>query len=73
MADRTLVMTFLNQLGVRATLSLPGVREDITEQEVSVVMDSIVSRNIFNSAGGDLISKHSAQITERQVTDLSVR
>lgn len=73
MADRSLVMTFLNQQGVRATLSLPGVREDITEQEVSVVMDSIVARNLFNSAGGDLIAKHSAQVTERQVTDLAVR
>lgn len=73
MADRTLVMTFLNQLGSRATVSVPDVREDLTEQEVSVVMDSIVARNIFESAGGDLIAKHSAQITERQITALEVR
>jgi hypothetical protein len=73
MADKSLVMTFLNQLGARANVTLPGVRDDITEQEVSVVMDSIVSRNIFESSGGDLVVKHSAQITERNVTDLDVR
>lgn len=73
MADRSLVMTFINQLGQRTILTLPDIREDLTEQEVSVVMDSIVSRNIFESTGGDLITKHSAQITEKQITALEVR
>jgi hypothetical protein len=73
MADISLVMTFINQLGQRTILTLPDIREDLTEQEVSVVMDSIVSRNIFESAGGDLIAKHSAQITEKQITALEVR
>lgn len=73
MADRSLVMTFLNQEGSRASVTLPNVREDLTEQEVSVVMDSVISRNIFSSSGGDLVTKHSAQITERTVTGLTVR
>jgi hypothetical protein len=73
MADITLVMTFINQLGSRATVTLPSVRADLTELEVSAAMDSIVSSNIFESAGGDLIAKHSAQITERQITALEVR
>jgi hypothetical protein len=42
MAEKSLVMIFLNQLGARATVTVPGIRDDITEQEVSVVMDSIV-------------------------------
>jgi hypothetical protein len=73
MADRTLVMTFINQLGSRATVTLPSVRDDLNELEVSAAMDSIVSSNIFESAGGDLIAKHSAQITERNITELEVR
>ncbi len=36
-------------------------------------MDTIIAGNIFSSSGGDLIAKHSAQITERNVTELVVR
>jgi hypothetical protein len=73
MADKSLVMIFLNQLGARVNIALPGVREDITELEVSAAMDSIVSSNIFESSGGDLVAKHSAQITDKTVTALEVR
>ncbi len=73
MADKSLVMTFINQLGARVNITLPGVREDLTEQEVSTAMNSIISSNIFLSSGGDLVAKHSAQITERTVTNLEVR
>ncbi|MBL4936832.1 DUF2922 domain-containing protein [Clostridium sp. YIM B02515] len=66
-------MTFLNEEGARANIILPGVNDNISQQEVSVVMDTIIAGNIFSSTGGDLIAKHSAQITERNVTDLSVR
>lgn len=33
-------------------------------------MDSIISRNVFDTAGGDLISKVKAEIVEREVTTL---
>ena len=73
MADKSLVMTFLNEMGSRASISLPGVKDNVTEAEVSAAMDVIVAKNIFETAGGDLITKHSAQITERNVTELVVR
>jgi hypothetical protein len=73
MADKSLVMTFLNEEGSRASITLPAVRDNVTEMEVSAVMDAIIARNIFASSGGDLVTKHSAQITERNVTALEVR
>ncbi len=73
MADKSLVMTFLNEEGKRASITLPGIKESITEQEVSTVMDTIIVGNVFSTSGGDLKSKHSAQITERNITDLSVK
>ena len=73
MADKSLVMTFLNEMGSRASISLPGVKDNVTEAEVSAAMDVIVAKNIFETSGGDLITKHSAQITERNVTELVVR
>jgi hypothetical protein len=73
MGEKTLVMTFLNQLGSRASVTLPGVRSDITQNEVSAAMDVIIAKNIFQSSGGDLVTKHSAQITDKNVTALEVR
>jgi hypothetical protein len=73
MADKTLVMTFLNEEGSRASISLPSIRDNITEAEVSAAMDVVIAKNIFATTGGDLKTKHAAQITERNVTDLEVR
>jgi Protein of unknown function (DUF2922). len=73
MADKSLVMTFLNQDGSRASITIPGVKDAVTEVEVSAAMDTVIAKNVFYSSGGDLVSKHSAQITERNVTDLDVK
>lgn len=73
MADKSLIMTFLNEEGTRANVTLPDVKDNISQQEVSVVMDTIIAGNIFSSTGGNLIAKHSAQITEKNVTDIAVR
>jgi hypothetical protein len=73
MADKTLVMTFLNEMGAKASVSIAGVREDLTEAEVAAAMDVIIAQNIFSTSGGDLKTKNGAQITERSVTELVVR
>jgi hypothetical protein len=73
MAEKSLVMTFLNQRGEKASITVPNVKDALTESDVSVTMDAIISGNIFASTGGDLVAKHSAQITERTVTALEVR
>jgi len=73
MADKSLVMTFLNAEGSRASINLPAVKDTITETEVSAAMDVVIATNVFTSSGGDLVSKHSAQITERNVTPLEVK
>lgn len=73
MADTNLVMTFMNSEGAKTSITLPSVRDDVTDAEVGSVMDALIIRNIFFSAGGDFVTKHSAQLTERNVTELEVR
>jgi hypothetical protein len=73
MADKSLVMTFLNQEGTRTSLTLPAVKDNITQAEVITAMDTVIVANIFGSSGGNLVTKHSAQVTERTVTELDVR
>lgn len=73
MADKTLIMTFLNREGSRASINLPGVRDNLTQAEVAAAMDTIIAGNVFTSSGGDLVTKHSAQLTEKTVVELEVR
>lgn len=73
MGEKSLVMTFLNQEGSRASITLPAVKDTVTEAEVITTMDTVIAANIFYSSGGNLVTKHSAQVVERNVTDLDVR
>lgn len=71
--SKTLVMNFLNEEGKKTAVRVSNVKEDITEAEVSAAMDVIIAKNIFVSTGGDLKSKDSAEITDKNSTELSVR
>lgn len=73
MANKNLVMSFMNEEGKKASVTLNEVRDDVTDAEVSAAMDTIVAKNIFQSTGGDLKVKDSAQLVERTVGKLTVK
>jgi hypothetical protein len=70
--EYTLSMTFLTEYGLKSTLSVSGVNPAITEAEANALMDIIIAKNIFKTTSGDLVSKSSAQLTEKQVTKYEV-
>ncbi len=61
-------MTFVNEIGDKVSLTIPNIRPDISQAEISAAMDTILAQNIFYSKGGDFKTKYSAQLTQRQVT-----
>jgi len=69
-ATQTLVMRFTNQAGSRVSISLDNPRDDLTEAEVTGAMDQIITKNIFTTNGGDLVSKYSAYIVDKNVNVL---
>ena len=71
--EKSLIMSFINEEGKKVSVRLDGVREDLSELEVSAAMDSILSSNIFTSAGGDLKTKDSAQLVSKDVQLLEVK
>ena len=73
MADKSLVMTFLNSSGSRTSLTIPAVKDGVTETEVSAAMDAVIAANVFTSSGGDLVVKQAAQTTERTITPLDIK
>ena len=70
--EYTLTMTFLTETGEKTNMSISDVKEGITNDEVQALMDSLIENNIFDNKKGALVSKHSAQVTERSVTKFTV-
>ena len=70
--EYTLTMTFLSETGEKSNISISDVKAGITNEEVQVLMDSLIENNIFENSKGMLVSKYSAQVTERQVTKFNV-
>ena len=70
--EYTLTMTFLTETGEKSNISISDVKAGITNNEVQVLMDSIIENNIFENSKGMLVSKYSSQVTERQVTKFTV-
>ena len=64
---QTLQLSFVNQAGNRSTISLDNPKPGITQAEVIAAMDFIIASNIFDTNGGDLAAKYSAQIVDRDV------
>ena len=67
-----LAMTFTTEGGKNTTLSISGVKSDITSADANSLMDLIISKNIFLVDAGALIGKDGAKFTERKVTKFDV-
>ena len=63
-----LAMTFLTSTGAKSTMSISGVKSDITKEQISTLMDTIIEKNIFQTKSGTLAGKSGANVTERKVT-----
>lgn len=68
----SLQMTFVNEIGDKVSLTIPNIKQNVSQEEVSAAMDAIILNNIFFSKGGDFKSKYSAQLTQRQTTKLEL-
>ena len=71
--DYTLSMTFVSASGDKISISVTGVKPDLTQAETTALMDTIVAKDVFLSKGGSLTAKYAAQLTERTVTKFAVQ
>lgn len=70
--QKNLKMVFINASSAAVTLTLPSVKDDVTSAEVIATMDIIIANNIFESSGGNLISKKAASIVSTDTQDLTI-
>lgn len=70
---RNLNMVFLNQAGKNTSINIADISDTATPEQVRNLMQLIISKNIFESTGGDLVSAISADIITRSVEEINVR
>ena len=67
---KVLRMTFNNASGNAVTITLPEPQASLTAAQIETVMDQIITKNIFLSSGGELISKRDVKIVDTTTDDL---
>lgn len=67
---KVLRMTFNNASGKAVTISMPQPKEGLSVAEIEAVMDQIITKNIFLTSGGELISKRDVKIIDTTTEDL---
>lgn len=70
---KTLQMVFQNEAGKNVSISVADVKDGLTSEEIKALMQLIISKNIFESTGGDLITIMSADIITKEVQEMDVR
>ena len=72
MLIKYLVMTFKTEDGDKANLTVSGLKEDLTAQEIAAAVDVIIAKDAFVSKGGKLLEKYNAQIVTRNVDEFDL-
>ena len=72
MLVKYLIMTFKTEGGDNATVSVSGIKEDLTAAEIAAAMDVIIKKDAFIAKGGSLKSKAGAQVVSRNVDEFEV-
>jgi hypothetical protein len=67
---KVLRMTFNNASGNAVTITLPEPKASLIAAEIEAVMDQIITKNIFLTSGGELISKRDVKIVDTTTNDL---
>lgn len=72
MSDRNLEMRFKNAENRTVTVRVPNPRTDVTGEEISAVMDDILTHNILSGSAHTILTKMSARIVSRDVEDINI-
>ncbi|MNP49906.1 hypothetical protein D3C76_1441250 [compost metagenome] len=68
--ERSLTLTFVTSNGSKATLTIQGVKDGLTKEQVKALMDVIIANNIFLTKNGSLLSPSKAKVTEKSSRDM---
>lgn len=70
--EYTLTMVFITETSEKLSINISKVRDDITQPEIDALMDKLIETNIIEAKKGALVSKYSAKVTGKKVTNFDV-
>jgi len=65
----TLEMDFATELSKTHRMRVYNAKSDLTSSQINTAMDSIISENIFNTSGGELVSKLEARLITKETEE----
>lgn len=71
MAKR-LEMVFKDMENKSMKITVDNVRDDLTDAEVKIAMETILAKDVFATAAGNLTAISEANIVDTSVTELNV-
>lgn len=71
--DRSLTLTFLTENGDKSNLTISGIKDNLTDEEISELMDTIIERKVFLSKNGFFTDSYSAKITTKETQKIDFK
>ena len=68
---KVLEMHFRNETGKEVTILVNNPKDGLTAAAVTVVMQNIITKNLFSTTSGDLVQIVSAQLRSTDVAELA--
>ncbi len=69
--SETLRLVFRNASDRTVAINIPDPDPELLALDVEAVMDSIITRNVFSTTGGDITSKVRSEVVARTVDVLA--
>jgi len=71
--DKSLTLTFLTENGDKSTLTIVGIKDNLSDEEILSLMDTIIERKVFLSKNGLFIDSYSAKITTKETQKIDFK
>lgn len=71
--EYSLALTFICTDGEKSTLTINGVKSDLTQEKIEALMDTIIANNVFFNKNGEYTEKESASLLQKTTTNYSFK
>lgn len=72
MIDRSVVMSFKDEVGKSVSIKVKDVKEDVEDSDIKNLMDLFINTKLIKSDGLDLAEKVSAQVVLVETTKVEL-
>lgn len=70
--EHSLSLVFITSNGSKASITIPDVRDDLTNEEVIELMQVIIDNNTFLTKNGGLVTPYSAKKISRSSSVIDI-